>query len=145
MIIYYSHPPPCLITGRAGSHGPITTFLYFCRPINHQLHPPMPTAVPTPHNITPPTAALHPPCPFPANATPRPAPAPTTSASVSIRWPRQEICRRWRRKTGKRPNTSMLKRVRENTCVVEGSREASTVDAISAALVEREAGNLSRS
>lgn len=36
----------------------------------------------------------------------------------------------------------MLKSVRENTCVVEGRREASTVEAIRAALVERDAGNL---
>ena len=49
---------------------------------------------------------------------------------------------RWRRKTGKRPKTSMLKRVREKTCVVVGSREARTVLAIRAAFVEREAGNL---
>lgn len=52
------------------------------------------------------------------------------------------MCRKCRRKTGKRPKTSMLKSVRENTCVVEGRREASTVEAIRAALVERDAGNL---
>lgn len=32
--------------------------------------------------------------------------------------------------------------MREKTCVVEGRREARTVEAIRAALVEREAGNL---
>ena len=36
----------------------------------------------------------------------------------------------------------MLKSVRENTCVVEGRREASTVEAMRAAFVERDAGNL---
>jgi 5S rRNA maturation endonuclease (ribonuclease M5) len=36
----------------------------------------------------------------------------------------------------------MEKRVNEKTCVVEGRRDASTVEAMSAALVEREAGNL---
>ena len=36
----------------------------------------------------------------------------------------------------------MLKRVRLKTCVVDGRREASTVEAMSAALVESEAGNL---
>jgi hypothetical protein len=38
----------------------------------------------------------------------------------------------------------MEKSVRENTCVVEVRREANTVEAIKAALVEREAGNLGR-
>lgn len=36
----------------------------------------------------------------------------------------------------------MEKRVREKTCVVEGRRDARTVEAMRAALVEREAGNL---
>ena len=36
----------------------------------------------------------------------------------------------------------MEKRVRLKTCVVEGRREASTVEAMSAAFVESEAGNL---
>lgn len=36
----------------------------------------------------------------------------------------------------------MENNVNEKTCVVEGSRDASTVDAISAAFVDREAGNL---
>jgi len=44
-------------------------------------------------------------------------------------------------KHGKSPNTSMENRVRLNTCVVEGRREANTVDAINAAFVERDAGN----
>jgi hypothetical protein len=45
---------------------------------------------------------------------------------------------------GKRPKTSMEKSVREKTWVVEGSREASTVDAMSAEFVEIEAGRLYR-
>lgn len=72
------------------------------------------------------------------------APAPATRARVRRRWPRHEMWRRWRRNTGKSPKTSMLKSVREKTCVVEGRREASTVEAMRAALVEREAGNLYR-
>jgi hypothetical protein len=36
----------------------------------------------------------------------------------------------------------MLKSVREKTCVVDGSRDASTVEAMRAALVESDAGNL---
>lgn len=74
-----------------------------------------------------------------------PVPAPTTNARVRSKWPRQEMWRRWRRKTGKRPKTSIEKRVREKTCVVEGRREARTVEAMRAALVDREAGNLYRS
>lgn len=35
----------------------------------------------------------------------------------------------------------MLNRVNEKTCVVEVSREASTVDAMSAALVDKDDGN----
>lgn len=42
-----------------------------------------------------------------------------------------------RRKSGKRPKIWMLKSVRLNTEVVVGRREASTVDAINAAFVER--------
>ena len=139
-LLYCEHHSHCLITGLAGSHGPITTFLYFCSPINHQLQPPMPTIVPSPHSTIPAIAAFHP--PSRTNVTPMPAPATMTRESVRRRCPRQEICRRWRRKTGKSPKTSMLKRVREKTCVVLGRREARTVEAIRAALVEREAGKL---
>ena len=133
---------PCRITGRAGSHGPITTFLYFCNPINHQLHPPITPTLPTPHKPTPPTTAFHLAASRLASTMPMPVPAPTTSAKVRKRCPRQEIWRRWRRKTGKSPKTSMLKRVRLKTWVVLGRREARTVEAITAALVDREAGNL---
>ena len=140
--LYHEHHSHCLITGLAGSHGPITTFLYFCNPINHQLHPPIPTIVPSPHSTTPTTAAFHP--PSRTNVTPMPAPAPTTRESVSRRCPRQDMCRKWRRKTGKSPKTSMLKRVRLKTWVVLARREARTVEAIRAALVEREAGKLGK-
>jgi len=43
---------------------------------------------------------------------------------------------------GNKPNTSMEKSVRENTWVVDGSRDASTVEAINAELVEIDAGRL---
>lgn len=135
----YSQPP--LITGLAGSQGPITTFLYFCNPINHQLQPPIPTPLPTPQAITPHTILFHL-SSLLERTIPMPAPAPTTRVRVRSKCPRHEIWRRCRRKTGKRPNTSMEKRVREKTCVVEGRREARTVEAMRAALVEREAGNL---
>ncbi len=127
------------MTGLAGSHGPITTFLYFCNLINHQLHPPITRHVSRPPSTTPAPAAFHPP---PDTVTPTPPPAPITRKMVSRRWPRQDRWRKWRRNTGKRPKTSMEKRVREKTWVVLGKRDARTVDAIRAALVERDAGNL---
>lgn len=43
---------------------------------------------------------------------------------------------------GKRPKTSMEKRESEKTCVVDGNRDASTVEAMRAELVEMEAGRL---
>jgi hypothetical protein len=43
---------------------------------------------------------------------------------------------------GKRPKTSIEKSDSEKTCVVEGSRDASTVEAMRAELVEMEAGRL---
>lgn len=52
-----------------------------------------------------------------------------------------ETLRRWRRKTGKRPKTWMLNSVRLKTELVDGRREARTVEAMRAALVEREEGN----
>ena len=72
---------------------------------------------------------------------PTPAPAEATNITVRTMCPDQEIWRRCRRKTGKRPNTSMEKRVRLKTWVVDGRRDASTVEAMRAAFVEREAGN----
>lgn len=105
-----SHRP--LMTGLAGSHGPITTFLYFCNPISHQLHPPMVRHVSRLPSTTPAVAAFHPP---PETVTPTPPPAPMTRNVVRRRWPRQELWRRCRRNTGKRPKTSMEKRVKEKT------------------------------
>lgn len=101
--------------------------------------PPIPTTVRLPPNTTPKTAYPQPP---PEMTMLSPPEAKITSRMVSQRCRVQEWCLRWRRKTGKRPKTSMLKRVREKTCVVVGSREARTVLAIRAAFVEREAGNL---
>jgi hypothetical protein len=74
--------------------------------------------------------------------TPTPPPAPTTSEIVKKRWPPHDMRRRWRRNTGKRPKTSIEKSVSEKTWEVEGSLDARTVDAMRAAFVEREAGNL---
>lgn len=88
---FYSQPP--FITGLAGSQGPITTFLYFCNPINHQLHPPIPTPLPSPQAITPHTILFHL-SPLPERTIPMPAPAPTTKARVRSKWPRQEMWRR---------------------------------------------------
>lgn len=56
----------------------------------------------------------------------------------------QLMWRRYRRNMGERPKTWMLKRTRLKTWVVVGRREASTTEAMMAALVEREAGNLRR-
>lgn len=47
-----------------------------------------------------------------------------------------------RRKMGNKPKTSMEKSVREKTCVVDGSHEASTADAMTAVFVENDAGRL---
>ena len=52
-----------------------------------------------------------------------------------------ERCRRCLLNTGNRPKTSIEKRVSEKTWVGLGKRDANTVDAMSAALVESEAGN----
>ena len=53
-----------------------------------------------------------------------------------------ETCSKSRRKTGNKPKTWMLKMVRRNTSVVLVRRDASTVEPMIAALVERESGNL---
>ena len=134
------------MTGRAGSHGPWISFLYFCSPISHQLHPPIARPVPKTPITTPIKPLFHgkssipSPSPPRPNINPTPPPAPTTSNVVSVTCPRHDCWRAYRRKTGKSPNTSMLKSVREKTCPVLGRREASTVEAISAAFVLRLAG-----
>ena len=133
------------MTGLAGSHGPITTFLYRCNPINHQLHPPIPTALPSIQTTAPARARFQPPSlhtRLPETTRPKPLPAPNKRQKVSRRWPRQERWRRQPRHTGNRPKTSMLNNVRLKTWVVDFKREASTVEAINAAFVERLAGNL---
>lgn len=63
-----------------------------------------------------------------------------TRKAVARTWPIHDSWRRWRRNTGNRPKTSILKSVNEKTCVVEVRREASTVDAMSAAFVDRDDG-----
>ena len=68
---------------------------------------------------------------------PRPDVAKVMRAEVSRTCRGSETWRRWRRKTGKSPKTWMEKRVRVNTEWVEGRREASTVEAMRAALVLR--------
>lgn len=78
----------------------------------------------------------------PLRVIPTAPPAVITRANVSAACPVQDVCRNCRRKMGNRPKTSMENSIKLNTCVVDGRREASTVDAITAALVEREAGNL---
>lgn len=135
----HSQPPPRM-TGLAGSHGPTTTFLYRCKPMSHQLQPPMPKAAPTDQKSMPKIIACQP--PFFDSVIPETPPAPRTRKRVRTRCPRQETWRRCLRKTGKRPKTSMLKRVKLKTCVVLGRREARTVEDIRAALVDSEAGNL---
>lgn len=72
---------------------------------------------------------------------PRPDVASTMSVVVSRMCRGIDTERKCRRKTGKSPNTWMEKRVSENTAVVVSSRDASTVLAMSAALVLRLLGN----
>jgi hypothetical protein len=125
--------------GRAGSQGPYISFLYFCSPISHQLQMPIATKVIILPSMTPAIQALRPPPVNVANTAP---PAVVTNATVKAMLPFRDFARSCRRNMGKRPNTSIENNVSEKTCVVDGNREASTVDAISAELVEMEAGKL---
>lgn len=77
----------------------------------------------------------------PRSVIPTPAPAARTKAKVRSRCPVHDTWRRCLRKTGNNPNTSIEKSVKLNTCVVDGKRDANTVEAITAAFVDREAGN----
>jgi hypothetical protein len=61
---------------------------------------------------------------------------------VRRRWLDQDRESSSRRKIGNRPNISMEKSVKEKTCVVDGSLEASTADAIIAEFVDMDVGNL---
>lgn len=72
---------------------------------------------------------------------PSPEVAVTMRAIVRRTCRGRDTARRWRRKTGNNPKTWILNSVRENTAVVVVSREASTVLAIRAALVDRLLGN----
>jgi hypothetical protein len=127
--------------GRAGSQGPWISFLYLCNPMSHQLVMPMARHVRTPPRIAPPTPAFQPP---PVIVTQRPPPAPRTINAVNIKCPVQDACRTCRLKTGNSPNTSILKSVKLKTSLVYLRREARTVDAMRAAFVDREAGNLTK-
>jgi hypothetical protein len=92
-----------------------------------------------PPRIAPPTPAFQPP---PVIVTQSPPPAPRTINAVNIKCPVQDACRTCRLKTGNKPKTSILKSVKLKTSFVYLSREARTVEAIRAAFVDREAGNL---
>ena len=91
-----------------------------------------PSIMPTIHATCPPPVSV-------ANTAPL---ATVTNRTVKAMWPRRDLARSWRRKMGNKPNTSIENSVKEKACVVEGSREASTVDAMSAELVEMDAGRL---
>lgn len=125
--------------GLAGSHGPWISFLYFWSPISHQLQIPMHRTVKLHPRITPVKKAT---CPPPVRVTNTPPQATTVNKIVSSKLPGQECVRSSRRNIGKRPKTSMEKSVKEKTCVVVGSREASTADAIIAEFVDMDAGSL---
>lgn len=125
--------------GRAGSQGPYISFLYFCSPMSHQLQIPIARNVRMLPNIIP---AIHAPWPLPVSVANTAPLAVVTNRTVKAIWPRRDLARSWRRKIGNKPNTSMENSVREKTCVVEGSLEARTVDAMSAELVEIDAGRL---
>jgi hypothetical protein len=125
--------------GLAGSQGPWISFLYFWSPINHQLHMPMHTAVKVVPKTTPVANAARPPL---VSVTNKPPHAAMVSKMVRTWWPNQDCAKSLRRKIGNNANTSIEKSVNEKTCVVEGSREAKTVDAIMAEFVDIEVGNL---
>jgi hypothetical protein len=112
--------PIALMTGLAGSHGPMTTFLYFCNPISHQLHPPIVRHVSRLPSTTPAVAAP---------SSTRDRHADTASAYDEKRSKKEmatpRIWRRCRRNTGKRPKTSMEKRVKRN---VSGAGQAGGED-----------------
>jgi hypothetical protein len=107
--------------------------------MSHQLVIPIARHVRIPPRIAPPTPAFQ---PLPVMVTQSPPPAPRTINAVNAKCPVQDEFRTCRLKTGNSPNTSMLKSVKLNTSFVYFSREARTVEAIRAAFVDREAGNL---
>lgn len=125
--------------GRAGSQGPWISFLYLCKPMSHQLVIPIARHVRIPPRTAPPTPAFQPP---PVMVTQSPPPAPRTINAVKAKCPVQDACRTCRLKTGNNPNTSILKSVKLKTSFVYLRRDARTVEAMRAAFVDREAGNL---
>ena len=86
--------------------------MYLCNPINHHAQTPIAKPVIKLPSMLPTTAAIRLP---PDKITVTPAPALITSTHVSDKWPDHEMCRRYRRKTGKSPKTSILKSVMEKT------------------------------
>lgn len=138
--VHHQSQPSLRITGLAGSHGPMTTFLYRCNPMSRQLQVPIPSAVLADHRSMPISTACQ--DRFCDSVTPKPPPATRTRVTVSMRSPCFELWRRCLRKTGNKPKTWMLNNMRLKTCVALRSREAKTVDDITAALVEMGAGNL---
>jgi hypothetical protein len=90
-------------------------------------------------STTPVTNAVRPP---PVRVTNTPPHAAMVSMMVRRRWLDQDRESSSRRKIGNRPNISMEKSVKEKTCVVDGSLEASTADAIIAEFVDMDVGNL---
>lgn len=73
--------------------------------------------------------------------SPSPADDMTTKPAVRSRCELKDLCLRCRRKTGKSPNTWIENNDKLNTAVVVRSRDANTVLAINAALVDNDDGN----
>lgn len=107
--------------------------------MSHQLQRPIAKKVMMPPIITP---ARKEPRPPPVRVTKTPPQAVVTRATVKTRWPLGDLARSCLRKIGNRPKISIENSVKENTCVVDGNREASTADAIMAELVDMDAGRL---
>jgi hypothetical protein len=80
--------------------------------------------------------------PPPVRVTNKPPHAAMVSNAVRTTWVNQECTSSCLRKIGKRPKISIEKRVKEKTCVVDGSLEASTAEAIIAEFVDMEVGSL---
>jgi hypothetical protein len=96
---------------------------------NVKLHP----------STTPARKATRPP---PVRVTNKPPHAAMVSKTVRTRWLDREWISSCLRNMGKSPKISIEKRVSQKTCVVDGSLDASTADAIIAELVDMEVGNL---
>jgi len=125
--------------GLAGSQGPWISFLYLCNPISHQLQMPIHKNVKLHPSTTPVRKATRPP---PVRVTNKPPHAAIVSKTLRARWLDREWTSSCLRNMGKSPKISIEKRVSEKTCVVDGSLDASTADAIMAELVDMEVGSL---